>query len=242
MIPILAVTGHSEYLVDPDRFTQDFTAPTIAVTGVSEGATYTDAVRPAFTVSDDRPGLFTVTEDLQASVHVRANRVGVQLFARVVLPEDVDPFQYPGFVPAGGVLEDECRALVQQFFRALLLFFDLAQVRDFPVTQPFLFQGCADAGAEQNGAERFGDVVLSPKCDTPYDAFHLVKGRNHDDGQMTERRIDLLRAVRSLPRTQREALVLVGWLGYTAEEAGPILGIDAASVRGRLRVPPTRGP
>lgn len=55
-----------------------------------------------------------------------------------------------------------------------------------------------------------------------------------DEAEMTERRIDLLRAIRSLPRTQREALVLVGWLGYTAEEAGPILGIHAASVRGRL--------
>jgi DNA-directed RNA polymerase specialized sigma24 family protein len=29
-------------------------------------------------------------------------------------------------------------------------------------------------------------------------------------------------------------LVLVEWLGYTAEEAGRILGIEAVSVRGRL--------
>lgn len=36
------------------------------------------------------------------------------------------------------------------------------------------------------------------------------------------------------PEAQREALALVGWLGYTAEEAGALLGIDAASVRGRL--------
>lgn len=55
-----------------------------------------------------------------------------------------------------------------------------------------------------------------------------------DEAEMTERRIDLLRAIRPLPRTQREALVLVGWLGYTTEEAGSLLGIDAASVRGRL--------
>lgn len=55
-----------------------------------------------------------------------------------------------------------------------------------------------------------------------------------DEAGMTERRIDLLRAIRPLPRTQREVLMLVGWLGYTAEEAGSLLGIDAASVRGRL--------
>jgi len=55
-----------------------------------------------------------------------------------------------------------------------------------------------------------------------------------DEAGMTERRIELLRAIRPLPRTQREVLMLVGWLGYTAEEAGSLLGIDAASVRGRL--------
>lgn len=55
-----------------------------------------------------------------------------------------------------------------------------------------------------------------------------------DEGAMTDRRLDLLRAIRSLPRTQREALVLVSWLGHTAEEAGSLLGIDASSVRGRL--------
>jgi len=55
-----------------------------------------------------------------------------------------------------------------------------------------------------------------------------------DETEATDRRVDLLRAIRSLPRTQREALVLVEWLGYTAEEAGSLLGIDAASVRGRL--------
>lgn len=54
------------------------------------------------------------------------------------------------------------------------------------------------------------------------------------DEEFTERRLDLLRTIRSLPRTQREALVLVEWLGYTADEAGRLLGIEAASVRGRL--------
>jgi RNA polymerase sigma factor (sigma-70 family) len=55
-----------------------------------------------------------------------------------------------------------------------------------------------------------------------------------DEAQMSAGRVDLLRAIRSLPRAQREALVFVEWMGYTAEEAGPLLGIDPASVRGRL--------
>ena len=55
-----------------------------------------------------------------------------------------------------------------------------------------------------------------------------------DDPDATDRRLDLLRAIRSLPRPQREALVLVEWLGYSAEEAGRMLGIEPASVRGRL--------
>src|SRR5205807_7911745 len=40
--------------------------------------------------------------------------------------------------------------------------------------------------------------------------------------------------LRALPAGQREALMLVGWLGYTAEEAAGILGVRPASVRGRL--------
>jgi RNA polymerase sigma factor (sigma-70 family) len=38
----------------------------------------------------------------------------------------------------------------------------------------------------------------------------------------------------SLPRSQREALMLVEWLGYPAEEAASILGVRPSSVRGRL--------
>lgn len=45
---------------------------------------------------------------------------------------------------------------------------------------------------------------------------------------------DVRRALARLPRGQREALILVEWLGLGSEEAGRMLGIDAASVRGRL--------
>ncbi len=45
---------------------------------------------------------------------------------------------------------------------------------------------------------------------------------------------DVRRALVQLPRGQREALILVEWLGLESEEAGRVLGIDASSVRGRL--------
>ena len=46
---------------------------------------------------------------------------------------------------------------------------------------------------------------------------------------------DVRRALASIPSGQREALVLVDWLGLASEEAGRILGIDASSVRSRIR-------
>ena len=42
------------------------------------------------------------------------------------------------------------------------------------------------------------------------------------------------RALAAIPEAQREALVLIEWLGFDSEEAGRVLGIDASSVRGRL--------
>ena len=45
---------------------------------------------------------------------------------------------------------------------------------------------------------------------------------------------DVRRALAQLPRGQREALILVEWLGLGSGEAGRVLGIDASSVRGRL--------
>jgi RNA polymerase sigma factor (sigma-70 family) len=45
---------------------------------------------------------------------------------------------------------------------------------------------------------------------------------------------DVRSALARLPRGQREALILVEWLGLGSEEAGQVLGIDASSVRGRL--------
>ena len=47
-------------------------------------------------------------------------------------------------------------------------------------------------------------------------------------------RLEVLEALSSLPAAQRQALVLVEWLGFSAEEAGHILRIAPSSVRGRL--------
>ncbi len=55
-----------------------------------------------------------------------------------------------------------------------------------------------------------------------------------DPGEIAERRDELLRALRALPRGQLEALLLVAWTGLSSEEAAAVLGIDPASVRGRV--------
>jgi RNA polymerase sigma factor (sigma-70 family) len=55
-----------------------------------------------------------------------------------------------------------------------------------------------------------------------------------DEVEAAERRVDVLRALAELPRTQRETLVLVAWADMTAEEAGRVLGIQPVSVRGRV--------
>jgi RNA polymerase sigma-70 factor, ECF subfamily len=55
-----------------------------------------------------------------------------------------------------------------------------------------------------------------------------------DPSSEVEMRYQVRRVLGQLPAGQREALVLVGWLGLDAEEAGRVLGITAASVRGRV--------
>src|SRR5271155_686855 len=49
-----------------------------------------------------------VTDDLSVSVFVRANRGGVQIYGRVVLPDDIDPeTKAPSFVMVPGTIFDE---------------------------------------------------------------------------------------------------------------------------------------
>src|SRR5439155_22756360 len=66
-------------------------------------------------------------------------------------------------------------------------------------------------------------------------AFRLGPGPSEMDPMAAvDTRNEVLSILASLPRAQREALVLVEWLGFETEQAGELLGIDAASVRGRL--------
>jgi len=58
--------------------------------------------------------------------------------------------------------------------------------------------------------------------------------RVHDPAGEVARRTDVLRAINRLPRKQREALLLVEWLGLSAEEAGKALDVEAVSIRVRL--------
>jgi RNA polymerase sigma-70 factor (ECF subfamily) len=58
--------------------------------------------------------------------------------------------------------------------------------------------------------------------------------RGPEPDRIAEEREELRRLLRSLPRTQLEALLLVAWVGLSSEEAARVLGIDPASVRGRV--------
>ncbi len=49
-----------------------------------------------------------------------------------------------------------------------------------------------------------------------------------------EARDEVRRLLATLPRGQREAVVLVEWLGMGADEAGAVLGIDGSTVRVQL--------
>jgi RNA polymerase sigma-70 factor (ECF subfamily) len=55
-----------------------------------------------------------------------------------------------------------------------------------------------------------------------------------DPALVAERRAAIRAALASLSTEQREALVLVEWLGMDAAEAGSLLGISAGSVRARV--------
>jgi RNA polymerase sigma-70 factor, ECF subfamily len=55
-----------------------------------------------------------------------------------------------------------------------------------------------------------------------------------DPAEVAVTRDAVLRVLAALPPTQREAVILVEWLGMTSEDAGRTLGVDADSVRGRV--------
>ncbi len=55
-----------------------------------------------------------------------------------------------------------------------------------------------------------------------------------DPADAAAARDEVARALAALPDGQREAVVLVSWLGMDAEEAGRILGVEPVTVRVRL--------
>jgi RNA polymerase sigma factor (sigma-70 family) len=55
-----------------------------------------------------------------------------------------------------------------------------------------------------------------------------------DQIEAAEERNDIGRLLRSLPEGQREALVLVEWLGLSADEAASVLHVKPGSVRARV--------
>jgi RNA polymerase sigma factor (sigma-70 family) len=66
-------------------------------------------------------------------------------------------------------------------------------------------------------------------------ARRLLAIAGHPDQQQPpEARREIAEAIASLSRGQREAFMLVEWLGMSAEEAGRMLGIVPSSVRARI--------
>jgi RNA polymerase sigma factor (sigma-70 family) len=55
-----------------------------------------------------------------------------------------------------------------------------------------------------------------------------------DPGETAERRAAIREALRSLSAKQREALVVVEWLGFSPAEAAALLGVSPESLRARL--------
>lgn len=63
---------------------------------------------------------------------------------------------------------------------------------------------------------------------------HPAESTRADPLRVAEDRDELGRLLAQLPAGQREALVLVVWLGMTDHEAGSVLGIEPVSVRVRV--------
>ncbi|MEX2458332.1 MAG: sigma-70 family RNA polymerase sigma factor [Actinomycetota bacterium] len=55
-----------------------------------------------------------------------------------------------------------------------------------------------------------------------------------DELEAATARLDVHRALQGLTREQREAVILVDWLGLGADGAAPILGVKPATIRTRL--------
>lgn len=65
-------------------------------------------------------------------------------------------------------------------------------------------------------------------------ARRVLRASERDNIERVEAHDEIVRALTMLPPGQREALVLVEWLGFDSEAAGKAMGIKASSVRGHL--------
>jgi RNA polymerase sigma-70 factor (sigma-E family) len=64
--------------------------------------------------------------------------------------------------------------------------------------------------------------------------FVQIPGQEADPAAGSGERDAIRRALAALPDGQREAVVLVGWLGMTDAEAGEVLGVSPGAVRVRI--------
>jgi RNA polymerase sigma factor (sigma-70 family) len=65
-------------------------------------------------------------------------------------------------------------------------------------------------------------------------ARRLLSVGVHEDSPEPDTHTEIAQAIASLPIGQRQAFLLVEWLGMTTEEAGQVLRIAPASVRTRI--------
>ena len=100
-----------------------------------------------------------------------------------VAEQNSDAFEAPG-LDAVGRLQFFGDILwqdnVKQFFGALFFGFDLAEVRDFAIAQPFLLEASANARAKEDRIEGLGHVIFSAEFDAAHNAFDLVESRKHN--------------------------------------------------------------
>lgn len=75
--------------------------------------------------------------------------------------------------------------------------------------------------------------VAASRRTMPLDSMDEAPSPGEDIAD-AELRVQILRALRKVTPEQRASLVLVAWLGFTTQEAGEILDIEAVSVRSRM--------
>ncbi len=149
-----------------------------------------------------------------------------ETLGRVVEGLDFEEFfhgHYPGLVRALYLLtasQDEAEELAQETMVRLYAQWDRVRLMESP-------GGYAYRVALNLNRQRIRHLRVR--------ARRLFGFRPHlESAESPETRRELTEAIASLPTGQREAFMLVEWLGLSAEQAGEILRIRAGSVRARV--------